>query len=79
MTEAIAKLESEGLGPGNGQIIWLKLDLSDPRNAKKAAEEFMTKEKRLDILSTHICIGLLPTLVDTLFTTVNNATMYVGS
>ena len=59
VTEAIAKLESEGLGPGNGQIIWLKLDLSDPRNAKTAAEEFMNKEKRLDILSRHFFFGLL--------------------
>jgi NAD(P)-dependent dehydrogenase (short-subunit alcohol dehydrogenase family) len=49
--EAIAKLKQEGLSPGNGQVIWLELDLSDPRNAKAAAQEFMSKEKRLDILS----------------------------
>lgn len=48
--EAIAQLKAEGLGPGNGDIIWLKLDLKDPRNAKKAAEEFMKQEKRLDVL-----------------------------
>ncbi|OJA18621.1 hypothetical protein AZE42_01759 [Rhizopogon vesiculosus] len=48
--EAIAQLKEEGLGPGNGEVIWLELDLKDPRNAKKAAEEFMKKEKRLDVL-----------------------------
>lgn len=49
--EAIAKLKQEGLGPGNGEVIWLELDLIDPRNAKKAAQEFMSKEERLDVLS----------------------------
>ncbi|KAF9235463.1 NAD(P)-binding protein [Melanogaster broomeanus] len=48
--EAIAKLKEEGLAPGNGEVIWLELDLSDPRNAKRTAEEFLSKEKRLDIL-----------------------------
>ncbi|KAF9235465.1 NAD(P)-binding protein [Melanogaster broomeanus] len=43
--EAIAKLKEEGLAPGNGEVIWLELDLSDPRNAKRAAEEFLSKEK----------------------------------
>ena len=32
--------------------MWLELDLSDPRHAKKAAKEFMRKEDRLDVLST---------------------------
>ncbi|KAH9477403.1 Short-chain dehydrogenase [Psilocybe cubensis] len=49
-TGAIAQLEHEGLGPGNGEVIWLKLDLSDPRDAKKGAEEFLKRESRLDIL-----------------------------
>ncbi|KAG1853330.1 hypothetical protein C8R48DRAFT_675973 [Suillus tomentosus] len=48
--EAIAQLKAEGLGPGNGDVIWLELDLKDPRNAKKAAEVFMKQEKRLDVL-----------------------------
>ncbi|OJA18609.1 hypothetical protein AZE42_01760 [Rhizopogon vesiculosus] len=52
--EAIAQLKEEGLGPGNGEVIWLELDLKDPRNAKKAAEEFMKKEKRLDVLSLYM-------------------------
>ncbi|KAG6330448.1 hypothetical protein ID866_8642 [Astraeus odoratus] len=47
---AIAQLQSEGLGPGNGEVVWLELDLCDPRNAKKAAREFMSKEDRLDVL-----------------------------
>ena len=49
-TKAIAQLQEDGLGPGNGQVVWLKLDLEDPRNAKQAAEEFRQKESRLDIL-----------------------------
>lgn len=49
-TGAIARLEHEGLQPGDGEVIWLKLDLSDPRDAKKVAEEFLKREKRLDIL-----------------------------
>jgi len=49
---AILALNEEGLGPGNGVVVWLELDLNDPRNAKKAAQEFMTKEDRLDVLST---------------------------
>lgn len=49
---AIAKLKSEGLAPGYGEVVWLDLDLGDPRNAKTAAKEFMVKENRLDILST---------------------------
>ncbi|KAF9467316.1 hypothetical protein BDZ94DRAFT_1249065 [Collybia nuda] len=45
---ALTQLESEGLGTGSA--IWLKLDLLDPRAVKKAAEEFIGREERLDIL-----------------------------
>lgn len=44
---AIAQLAGEGLT----EITWLKLDLDDPRDAQKAAQEFLRREKRLDILS----------------------------
>ncbi|KAI5981529.1 hypothetical protein EDD15DRAFT_2332152 [Pisolithus albus] len=44
---AIAQLKALGLE----RVVWLELDLSDPRNAKTAAQEFMNKENRLDILS----------------------------
>ncbi|KAF8804468.1 NAD(P)-binding protein [Phlegmacium glaucopus] len=37
-TGALARLDQEGLAPGNGEVIWLKLDLSDPRDAKEAAQ-----------------------------------------
>jgi NAD(P)-dependent dehydrogenase (short-subunit alcohol dehydrogenase family) len=47
-TGAIAKLEADGLG--SGEVHWLKLDLSDPRTAKSAAEEFRKREQRLDLL-----------------------------
>ncbi|KAL6306000.1 NAD-P-binding protein [Sparassis latifolia] len=47
---AIARLQTEGLAPGNGEIVWLDLELSDPRNAKRAAEQLIAKEQRLDVL-----------------------------
>ncbi|KAG1856365.1 NAD(P)-binding protein [Suillus subalutaceus] len=56
--EAIAQLKAEGLGPGNGDVIWLELDLKDPRNAKKAGERFMKQEKRLDVLIHNAAILL---------------------
>lgn len=48
---AIERLHAEGLGPGNGEVLWHKLDLSDPRAVKHSAEEFMQREERLDVLS----------------------------
>lgn len=48
--DAIEKLNSEDISPGKGEVKWLKLDLSDPREAKKSAEEFLKLESRLDIL-----------------------------
>ncbi|KAI0333457.1 NAD-P-binding protein [Cubamyces sp. BRFM 1775] len=57
---AIERLHAEGLGPGNGEVIWLQLDLSNPRDVKKAAEEFLQKEQRLDILINNAAILLLP-------------------
>lgn len=48
---AIAQMEADGvLKDGNGQIVWLKLDLNDPVSVKATAEEFMQRETRLDIL-----------------------------
>ena len=37
-------------------MVWLKLDLSDPREAKKAAEEFLEREGRLDILGKYVLL-----------------------
>ncbi|KAI0066961.1 NAD(P)-binding protein [Artomyces pyxidatus] len=47
---AIARLKVEGLGPNPGEILWLNIDLTEPRKAKEAAEWFMERETRLDIL-----------------------------
>lgn len=47
-TEVIAQLKRED--DLRGEVVYLKLDLSDPRLARKSAEEFKTKENRLDIL-----------------------------
>ncbi|KAG5342647.1 hypothetical protein C0989_010615 [Termitomyces sp. Mn162] len=50
--KAIETLRQGGFTPGNGEVLWLKLDLGDPSHAKKAADEFLTRETRLDVLST---------------------------
>ncbi|KAI0640561.1 NAD-P-binding protein [Trametes meyenii] len=57
---AIGRLHSEGLAPGKGEVIWLNLDLSDPRDVKKAAEAFMKLEDRLDVLINNAAILLHP-------------------
>ncbi|EEB93852.1 hypothetical protein MPER_07442, partial [Moniliophthora perniciosa FA553] len=49
--EAIEKLKKdESWKDKGGEVFWLKVDLSDPREAKKAAQNFLNKEKRLDVL-----------------------------
>ncbi|TFK73446.1 NAD(P)-binding protein [Pluteus cervinus] len=53
-TDAIAALEANGVKPGS--VVWLKLELSDLNEVKKAAEEFMSKETRLDILINNACL-----------------------
>jgi NAD(P)-dependent dehydrogenase (short-subunit alcohol dehydrogenase family) len=47
--DAVGRLEEAGLG--DGTVHWIRLDLSDPRLARKAAEDLLKKEDRLDILS----------------------------
>ncbi len=47
---AIAQL-NQSKSPGFGEVIFLKMDLSDPRSTKKAANCFLQLEDRLDILS----------------------------
>ncbi|KAI3603358.1 short chain dehydrogenase [Moniliophthora roreri] len=49
-----------------GEVVWLRLNSSDPREAKKAVKEFLSKEKRLDVLSFCDPISVLA---------VNNATL----
>jgi len=58
--DAVARLEAEGLGPGNGSIVYLKLDLSHPRQAKEAAVEFMAMEDKLDVLVNNAGAMILP-------------------
>ncbi|KAJ7775733.1 NAD-P-binding protein [Mycena maculata] len=55
---AIKQLETENIN--DGSVHWLKLDLSDPRTAKAAANEFLGKEQRLDILVNNAAIGVGP-------------------
>ncbi|CCM06670.1 uncharacterized protein FIBRA_08955 [Fibroporia radiculosa] len=57
---AIERLQAAGLGPGNGEVVWLSLDYSDPRIAKKAAESFMEQETRLDAVVNSAAMLLVP-------------------
>ncbi|RDX43075.1 NAD-P-binding protein [Lentinus brumalis] len=57
---AIERLHAEGLGPGNGEVLWLNLDLSDPRAVQRAAEEFVRNEERLDVLVNNAAVLLVP-------------------
>jgi len=36
-----------------GSIFWLPLDLTSPRNVARSVEQFLSSEKRLDILGKH--------------------------
>ncbi|KAI9059035.1 NAD-P-binding protein [Trametes sanguinea] len=59
-TAALERLRAEGLGPGNGEVVWLKLDLGDPRETKRAAEELMRREERVDVLVNNAALLLIP-------------------
>jgi NAD(P)-dependent dehydrogenase (short-subunit alcohol dehydrogenase family) len=54
--DAIERIKAAGLSPGNGQIELLELDLAEPKLAKSAAEVFLKKEKRLDILVNNAAV-----------------------
>lgn len=51
--EAVKRLRSETSGK---EPILLHLDLADLHSVKKAAEEFLSKEERLDILFNNACV-----------------------
>ncbi|KAG8997605.1 hypothetical protein FRB94_003310 [Tulasnella sp. JGI-2019a] len=58
-TGAIAKLKADGYldGPNTGEVLWLKLDLVTPEGARSAAQEFLRRETRLDVLVNNAGIG----------------------
>jgi NAD(P)-dependent dehydrogenase (short-subunit alcohol dehydrogenase family) len=39
-----------------GQIVWLPLDLTSPRDVAKSAKLFLSLEERLDILGTYLIL-----------------------
>jgi len=51
---AIVRMEEEGMGEHPGQLVWLPIDLTDPHRARAAAEWFLKRESRLDILGTWV-------------------------
>ncbi|KAF8590027.1 NAD-P-binding protein [Ramaria rubella] len=79
-TSALARLDKEGLEPGNGPVLFLELELSDPRNAKMAAEKVLSLESRLDILVNCAAIvndlGVIKMTKDGIIETM--ATNYLG-
>ncbi|KAJ7074546.1 NAD(P)-binding protein [Mycena amicta] len=58
---AITKLESEVTSEAKGKLVFLELDLSDLRSVRKAAEEFLEKEGRLDVLFNNAGVMIPPT------------------
>ncbi|KAI0305347.1 hypothetical protein B0F90DRAFT_1625138 [Multifurca ochricompacta] len=50
---AITRMENEGMGESPGELVWLPIDLTDPHKAKAAAEWFLKRESRLDILGVY--------------------------
>ncbi|KAJ3856199.1 hypothetical protein EV368DRAFT_78959 [Lentinula lateritia] len=59
---AIAKLSHEGLQTGNGKVKWLKLDLSDPREAKIATKRLWRRKTGRTRSFDHGCSQLLKPL-----------------
>ncbi|KAJ3785811.1 hypothetical protein GGU10DRAFT_353773 [Lentinula aff. detonsa] len=62
--QSIEKLKADlHLDPSDGnsgQVHFLKLDLGDPRDVKKVAEEFLAKESRLDVLVNNAAMVFAP-------------------
>ncbi|KAK6987484.1 NAD-binding protein, partial [Favolaschia claudopus] len=58
--EAIHKMQSDSEGLGEGSVEWLELDLSDPRSAARAAQTFLGKEQRLDMLINNAAVSSGP-------------------
>lgn len=76
---AIDQLRKDNAGITDGSLHSLKLELSDPRAVKRAAEEFLQKETRLDILGESYRFFINPCAFKArrLFLLVNNAAMCV--
>ena len=45
--DAVKRLKEETSGK---EAVWLRLDLADLENVRSAAEEFLSREERLDVL-----------------------------
>ena len=58
--EAIRLIRDE-IPLSQGNLVWLPLDLSDLASVKMAAEEFLSKEERLDILWNNAGVMCTPT------------------
>lgn len=57
---AIKRIEANTSTSSKGELVFLKLDLSDLASIKKSAEEFMSKESRLDVLTNNAGVMFPP-------------------
>ena len=55
-SQAINEIYAQNPGLPKGRIVWLSLDLSDLSQVITAAEEFMSKETRLDVLGKLLAV-----------------------
>ena len=62
--DAVERIKAAGLSPGNGQVELLELDLAAPKLAKAAAEKFLQREKRLDILVNNAAAYVFSSTID---------------
>ncbi|TCD65449.1 hypothetical protein EIP91_002662 [Steccherinum ochraceum] len=58
--DAMARIDEELGKEKKGTVEWLELDLSDSRKAKAAAETFVEKENRLDVLMNNAALTVAP-------------------
>lgn len=58
--EAIQRLQND-VPSSQGTLIWLPLDLADLASVKIAAEDFLSKEERLDVLWNNAGVMCTPT------------------
>ncbi|KAI1792545.1 NAD-P-binding protein [Ganoderma leucocontextum] len=76
---AIERSHASGISTDNGQVVWLDVDLSDPRKIQNAAEEVIQREERLDVLINNAAVLLVPFAKD--YDNIQNIVMtnYIGA
>ncbi len=70
---AISKIHEENPKVKEGNLIWLPLELAHLENVHEAAQTFLAKEDRLDILGSFILTDIAVRGENANFISVNNA------